>query len=220
MRFLTEEQLVAVEMLAGGSTDSEAAKAAGVHRVTINRWKHLPIFRAALNRRCERIAEELAREKRAVFSQALSTVNQAIAGGDAALAMTFLRFADAAATKASGPMSEGEVIADEAFKRSRAELIAATLSDGVRETVEVDLVLQGEETPGGLDLNQVTEPPPRGEGDDSERPQDSDRFTDPDLDDEAGDDQRPEESGNGSAVVEFSVNAHEGGALGQGCSDL
>jgi hypothetical protein len=51
-RELTSAQWIAVDQLAAGATDADAAKAARVTRRTVNGWRnHDPVFAAALNAR-------------------------------------------------------------------------------------------------------------------------------------------------------------------------
>jgi hypothetical protein len=47
---VTVKQQNAIDRLVAGDTDEQAAQAAGVHRVTVSKWRlHDPAFQAALN---------------------------------------------------------------------------------------------------------------------------------------------------------------------------
>ena len=53
---LTVEQQNTIDRLVAGDTDEQAAKAAGVHRVTVSRWRlYNPTFQAALNARRQEV---------------------------------------------------------------------------------------------------------------------------------------------------------------------
>ena len=72
---LTDAQALAVAALVGGSTDTEAAKAAGVTRQTVNTWRHTnPAFMAALAQARRAVWETSADRIRSLASRALDVV--------------------------------------------------------------------------------------------------------------------------------------------------
>ena len=80
---LTPSQAIAVDALAGGATHDMAAKAAGVHRVTVTRWTlHHPEFKAELNRRMSDAADEASALVIRVTNAALATIEKAMHKGD------------------------------------------------------------------------------------------------------------------------------------------
>jgi len=72
---LTDAQALAVAALVGGSTDTEAAKTAGVTRQTVNGWRHTnPAFMAALAQARHAVWEAAADRTRSLASRALDVV--------------------------------------------------------------------------------------------------------------------------------------------------
>lgn len=121
---LTESQTVALEALENGASHLDAAKAAGVHRITVTRWcNHHPEFIAERNRRQIERAARIAVASDAVTMRAIEVVSEAIEGGDAAMALRWLRLIG------TRPVSF-QVINAEANKPVTAEKII----DGVAET--------------------------------------------------------------------------------------
>lgn len=78
---LSVPQLAAVELLAVGKTDTEAAEALGVTRQTVNGWKnHDPAFRAEVNRRRRELWEEAHDRLRGLATKALDVLAGALEG--------------------------------------------------------------------------------------------------------------------------------------------
>jgi DNA-binding XRE family transcriptional regulator len=90
---LTPAQALAVDALATGSTQSEAAEIAGVTRETVNRWvNHHPGFRAALDRYRHALAEENATAAGRIRGKALAIVERHLDdGADLPTALAVLR---------------------------------------------------------------------------------------------------------------------------------
>ena len=149
---LTAPQAVALDALDAGATHSEAADAAGVHRVTVTRWANYhPEFIAETNRRRTQRAELLAVRSESVTLSALDLVARACEEGDKVTALGWLRLVglagllEAERTRGrSSPMSGAEVLAAEASAEGVGSLDALTsgmyreraaqrLSDNLRE---------------------------------------------------------------------------------------
>jgi hypothetical protein len=92
---LTVEQQNTIDRLVAGDTDEQAAKAAGVHRVTMSRWRsHHPTFQAALNARRQQVCCASADRLRSVLPTALDTLARAMgARSDVQPAKTVLKAA-------------------------------------------------------------------------------------------------------------------------------
>lgn len=76
---LSPDQELAIASLMSGATDQEAAKAAGVSRETVNRWRnHDPFFQAELNRRQQEIWESHKRRLQSFIRDALGTISRAV----------------------------------------------------------------------------------------------------------------------------------------------
>jgi hypothetical protein len=79
---LNDRQLIAVDALVVGATDEEAATAAGVHRVTVSRWKNNnPMFIAALNGRRRELRESSIEKLRALLPKAVERLEREIESG-------------------------------------------------------------------------------------------------------------------------------------------
>ena len=95
---LTPEQVLAVIALSTGGTHSQAAEAAGVHRVTVSKWSnHHPAFVAALaTLRRDAVMEARAAALR-ITRTALDVVFATIDAGDVEAAFKWLRMGSGAA---------------------------------------------------------------------------------------------------------------------------
>ncbi len=91
---LSGSQLTALEIIETGGTHTEAANAAGVHRVTVTKWcHHHPAFIAERNRRQIERAERVAAMADEATVRAIEVVTAAIDSGDTSTAMQWLRLA-------------------------------------------------------------------------------------------------------------------------------
>lgn len=89
---LSEPKLRALGALSGGATHEEAARQAGVHRVTVSRWASRdPEFMAERQRRRETVAAEAADRAAEVMARALGVVHDRLVDGDVAVALAVLR---------------------------------------------------------------------------------------------------------------------------------
>lgn len=78
---LSAPQAAAVELLAVGKTDTEAAEAIGVTRQTVNGWRnHDPAFLAAVNARRRELWEETHDRLRGLATKALDVLAGALEG--------------------------------------------------------------------------------------------------------------------------------------------
>ena len=88
----TPAQELAIDVLVTGGTTTEAAKAAGVTRQTVSKWRSQhPGFRAELNTRRRELNQERADRIRDLDAQALATVAEAIDNGDTNAALTWVK---------------------------------------------------------------------------------------------------------------------------------
>ncbi len=95
-RALTVAQLNAVDLLATGKTDQEAAEAVGVTRQTVNGWKNTnPWFGAALNARRQDLWGVAVDQLRALLPRAVAVLADELEGGEqrARVAVDILRMA-------------------------------------------------------------------------------------------------------------------------------
>jgi Homeodomain-like domain len=124
---LTLPQQSAVDLLASGKTDTEAAELLGLHRTTVSKWRaYDPAFQAALNRRRAEVWASGVDRLRSLVPKALDALadeldkpgspNRLKAAGE------ILRLAQlpAVATLTTGP-TEAEEIVRELVARRRQE---------------------------------------------------------------------------------------------------
>jgi hypothetical protein len=79
---LSDEQLVAMELLLSGATDQHVADTVGVHRVTVTRWRlYQPHFRSELIRRRRAAYAGAADSFRTVIPLALDTLKDQLRVG-------------------------------------------------------------------------------------------------------------------------------------------
>jgi len=139
---LNDRQLAAVDALAAGATDQEAADQSGAHRVTVTNWRnHNPVFRAALNaRRIDLWGASLDR-LRSMLPKALDRVDEEITGGEQGLraALKLLEIAgmgtaggDHYGSRGVGPEDPEAMIAAKvkAKRPSSLDSLLADLGDG------------------------------------------------------------------------------------------
>ena len=75
----TLPQLNAIDLLAAGKTDQEAADLLGLHRTTITKWRlYDPVFQAALNRRRAEVWGAAADRLRSLIPKALDALAAAV----------------------------------------------------------------------------------------------------------------------------------------------
>jgi hypothetical protein len=84
-RELTGPQLEAVDLLAGGKTDKEAAEALNLPRASVARWRlYDPVFQAALNRRRAEVWAAGIDRLRSLVPKALDALAEELGGKDSA----------------------------------------------------------------------------------------------------------------------------------------
>jgi hypothetical protein len=122
-RGLTLAQRNAVDLLAAGKTDTEAAGLLGLHRTTISKWRLYDVeFQAALNRRRAEVWEAGIDRLRALIPQALDVLAAQMVDPDgsdrvkAAVALLKLVPLPPAAL-APGPADPGEIVRRIATRR-------------------------------------------------------------------------------------------------------
>lgn len=80
---LSGPQIYAIELIVQGKRDIHVAKAVGVHRTTLWRWReHHPEFRAELDRRRRAVWGSAADRFRALLHQAVDAFGQQVRKGD------------------------------------------------------------------------------------------------------------------------------------------
>jgi hypothetical protein len=93
VQVLTVAQERAIDILSLGLSDSEAARRAGVHRVTVTNWRlHHPGFRAALDARRAAIWQAFQDRTRALMLDALDAVAFGFSPGSNSAAQVALNF--------------------------------------------------------------------------------------------------------------------------------
>jgi|GEM_PF-2979542 len=153
----------AIQALVSGATAAQAADLAGVHRVTVMRWRlYHPTFRAELNRRRVQALEAATDSLRTLLPGALVTLADQLRIGEqrGRLAVDVLRRAevfDAVSVAATGPTEELDFV-DQEVRRRRAAAGAAIegtddpdatspISDDEREAMFAELIAQAEDAP-------------------------------------------------------------------------
>src|SRR6516162_7609839 len=75
----TLPQLSAIDLLAAGKTDQEAADLLGLHRTTVTKWRlYDPVFQAALNQRRAEVWGAAADRLRSLIPKALDALAAAL----------------------------------------------------------------------------------------------------------------------------------------------
>ena len=86
---MTVEQMNAIDLLALGKTDQEAADAVGVTRQTVNKWRnHVTRFEVALNLKRQELWAGHADTLRAMVSRALEVLAEDMGADDLRLRQT------------------------------------------------------------------------------------------------------------------------------------
>lgn len=89
---LTPRQLDALDLILSGKRDAQVAEAVGVTRQTVNEWRrHHPAFRAALTAFLSDRLSAMGHRVAELQRDALELVGSAIEGGDAKVALGYLR---------------------------------------------------------------------------------------------------------------------------------
>ena len=89
---LSVEQLNAIDVLVLGKTDQETAKAVGVARETVNRWRNEnPYFAAELNKHRKQLWRVNEDQLRALTTKAVDAVETVLDGGDSKVAIDVLK---------------------------------------------------------------------------------------------------------------------------------
>jgi hypothetical protein len=109
---LTLAQQNAVDLLAGGKNDTETAKALGLNRVTVTRWRlYSPEFRAALADRRAAVWGASADRLRALLPRAIDTLAEALGRpGQVKTALAVLKLAGSLPPPPSEPTDPDEVV--------------------------------------------------------------------------------------------------------------
>ena len=113
---LDTAQLTALGILMQGGSHQEAADAAGVHRVTVTRWRnHHPAFIARMNEFRSEIAAQIELAAEQHTGAALRVVGQALAESDLTAALRWLGISSRFVGARIGPKDSTEVV--ECFRR-------------------------------------------------------------------------------------------------------
>src|SRR5262249_30387468 len=115
-RGLTLAQQNAVDLLATGKTDTEAAESLSLNRVTLTRWRlYDPVFQAALNERRAEVWGAGLERLRSLIPRALDVLAEAIENGNMSAklkaARTILGLVELPSPVPSGPTSPEGIIA-------------------------------------------------------------------------------------------------------------
>ena len=122
---LSVEQLNAIDILVLGKTDQETAKAVGVARETVNRWKNEnPYFAAELNKQRKQLWRANGDRLRALTTKAVDAIETALDGGDSKAAIEVLKAVGiyGAMEAPSGPVDAELVLWEKAKEWALAEL--------------------------------------------------------------------------------------------------
>jgi hypothetical protein len=151
LRELSAAQITAIDALMAGDTHEQAAKKAGVHRVTVSRWtEDHPAVRAELNRRRRELNEQRAARLRELDEVALQAVSSHLDTLDPQFALKWLRLRGLDISE-NGSTDPEEIIAQAARARmqvpqdglnglrTRAIELGWITEDSMREKVEEEL---------------------------------------------------------------------------------
>jgi hypothetical protein len=122
LRDLTDAQRLAIDALLTGSTDQEAADAAGVTRETVNRWRnHHPEFQAELNRRRKLTEDQHSDIVRQMNDIALEHYRRKMLEGDETFIRDWVRSSGVArtSTAVTGPLDSEEIIKVQVDRRDK-----------------------------------------------------------------------------------------------------
>jgi hypothetical protein len=136
---LRREQALALELLLLGYSDSDVAKASGVRRETVWRWKQRdPVFRTALGARRATMADAAAERLRGLLDQAVSVVQQSLSSpeADPKLAMALLG--------ALGVLERGRALAE-----ASGEPVIGSRAIEVDEDADVERMIEVVEAEAG-----------------------------------------------------------------------
>lgn len=108
---LSSSQVAALGVLFSGGTHEDAARAAGVHRVTVTRWaNHHPAFIAEHNRFRVDLQEILRLKMERASGSALDVVQGALERGDVGVALRWLQLVCPLRQPAPGPTDSRDVV--------------------------------------------------------------------------------------------------------------
>lgn len=126
---LTPTQVIAVDVLDRGGTQTEAAELAGVSRVTVSRWvHHHPAFLAELNRRIVERAHRVTTQADELTLKAMTVLSRAIDEGDTSAAIQWLRLLGPTALSIQSREPDRPLSAEAVISRSiEAAAMAAPL---------------------------------------------------------------------------------------------
>ena len=122
---LSVEQLNAIDILVLGKTDQETAKAVGVARETVNRWRNEnPYFAAELNKQRKQLWGANGDRLRALTTKAVDAIETALDAGDSKAAIEVLKAVGiyGAMEAPSGPVDADLVIMESAKQWAAMEL--------------------------------------------------------------------------------------------------
>jgi len=88
---LSEQQLAAIALLSEGRTDAEVAEELGVEGVTVSTWRRDPYFAAELNRRRQSVWWSAHDGIRALITDAVDTLRDAVRDGDVRASVEVLK---------------------------------------------------------------------------------------------------------------------------------
>jgi hypothetical protein len=128
-------QQVALQELGNGGTITDAARAAGVHRMTVSRWIHEdPNFAAAHNAWCQELLDSGFSRALAMSDSALTTIANAIKNGHVNAAMQLVKHLNVLRAAKPGSTDADQVKRRGAVRKARREkkLREAEVKQGLR----------------------------------------------------------------------------------------
>lgn len=122
---LTVTQLSAVDLLAAGKNDTEAANELKLNRVTVTRWRlYSPTFQAALNVRRAEVWGSAADRLRALVPKAVGVLAEALESGELDLrygaALDLLKLAGPLPALEAQPFDADEIVRSMVLQRREA----------------------------------------------------------------------------------------------------
>jgi len=144
---LQPEQELAITELLAGKTDKQAAKAAGVSRETVNRWRnHDPYFQAELNRRQQEIWNAHKMSLRGLVGDAIETISRAMKDNPT-MAMKILEKCEGFAVIQApfGPTDVAGILRELARERAEQELASTRREESTGKLLVTDFFADAQE---------------------------------------------------------------------------
>lgn len=133
---LPDNQMVALKALLKGESNSDAARAAGVDRRTVYRWRQQPAFQAELHRIQSCVSASLRKRAAALAEESIKVLSEKLSRGDVNTALGLLK---ATRILNGQPLSEIDGLKPDA-QPDRAVVFSAPMKTGTGSAQKVESV--------------------------------------------------------------------------------